>query len=39
MTDEPKAGPFHSFALWAYMEVAAEFGQWPPDSEATRRQA
>lgn len=30
---------FHSHALAAYMLVAAETGQWPPDSELTRRRA
>lgn len=30
---------FHSIALAAYMLVAAETGQWPPDSELTRRRA
>jgi hypothetical protein len=30
---------FHGCALRAYLEVMAETGQWPPDSEATRQRA
>lgn len=30
---------FHGCALRAYLEVMAETGQFPPDSEATRRRA
>lgn len=30
---------FHSIALVAYVLVAAETGQWPPDRELTRRRA
>ncbi len=30
---------FHGCALRAYLEVMAETGHWPPDSEATRRRA
>jgi hypothetical protein len=30
---------FHGCALRAYLEVMAETGQWPPDSEATKRRA
>jgi hypothetical protein len=30
---------FANCALWAYVEVAIETGQSPPDSERTRRRA
>ena len=30
---------FHSQALAAYMTVAAETDQWPPDSETVRQRA
>ena len=31
--------PFHSCALAAYVDVARETGQTPPDSEKTRQRA
>jgi hypothetical protein len=39
MTDDLLDDPFHAISLLAYMQVAAETGQWPPDSELTRRRA
>jgi hypothetical protein len=39
MSDDILGDLFHGCALWAWMEVAEETGQWPPDSEATRRRA
>jgi hypothetical protein len=39
MTDDPLDNPFHFAALLAYLEVATATGQFPPDSEATRRRA
>jgi hypothetical protein len=30
---------FHGCALAAWLDQAAEDGQWPPDSEATRQRA
>jgi hypothetical protein len=30
---------FHGCALRAYLDVLAETGQFPPDSEATKRRA
>jgi hypothetical protein len=30
---------FHGCAWRAYLEIAAETGQFPPDSEATRQRA
>jgi hypothetical protein len=30
---------FHSCALAAWLEIWRETGQWPPDSELTRRRA
>jgi hypothetical protein len=39
MTDDILDHPFHFCALRAYLETAAETGQFPPDSEATRRLA
>jgi hypothetical protein len=30
---------FHHCALWAWFEIYEETGQWPPDSELTRRRA
>ena len=30
---------FHFCALKAWLEIAAETGQWPPDSELTRLRA
>jgi hypothetical protein len=37
--DDILDGLFHGCALRAYVEVMAETGQWPPDSEATKRRA
>ena len=37
--DDLLSDPFHSVALWAYMEIAAETGHWPPDSKLTKRRA
>jgi hypothetical protein len=39
MTDDILDNPFHFAALLAYMEVATETRQFPPDSEATRLRA
>lgn len=40
MTDDaPLPDLFSSCALWAWLTVAAETGQQPPDSERTRRLA
>ncbi len=39
MTDDILDDLFHHCALWAWMEVYEETGQWPPDSELTRRRA
>jgi hypothetical protein len=35
----PTLDLFHSCALWAWMEIYWETGQWPPDSELTRQRA
>lgn len=37
--DELLTEPFHGCALRAYLEVWAETGQFPPESEATRQRA
>jgi hypothetical protein len=39
MTDDILEHPFHFCALRAYLEIATETRQFPPDSEATRRLA
>jgi hypothetical protein len=39
MSDDILDDLFHGCALAAYLEVAAETGQWPPDSELTRIRA
>jgi hypothetical protein len=39
MTGDILDNPFHFCALRAYLEIAAATGQFPPDSEATRRHA
>ena len=36
---DPLADLFHHCALWAWFEIYQETGQWPPDSELTRRRA
>ena len=39
MTTDLLDDPFHAISLAAYVIVAAESGQWPPDSETVRRRA
>ncbi|HWG41180.1 MAG TPA: hypothetical protein VN688_00220 [Gemmataceae bacterium] len=39
MTDSLLDDTFHFSALRAYMEVWCQTGQFPPDSETTRRRA
>jgi hypothetical protein len=39
MTGDILEDPFHFAALLAYLEVATETRQFPPDSETTRRRA
>ena len=39
MTGDVLEHPFHFCALRAYLEIAAETRQFPPDSEATRLRA
>jgi hypothetical protein len=38
-TPDPLDDLFHHCALWAWAEIYEETGQWPPDSEQTRRRA
>jgi hypothetical protein len=38
-TDDILDDVFHGCALRAYLEVMAETGQFPPDSEATKQRA
>lgn len=39
MSEDLTRDLFHCCALVAYVEVASETGQWPPDSETVRRRA
>ena len=39
MTEDILDDLFHGCAFAAYLEIAAETGQWPPDSELTRVRA
>lgn len=39
MTDDILDDLFHGCAFQAYLEIRQETGQWPPDSELTRRRA
>ena len=39
MTDDILDSLFHGCALRAYLEIHAQTGQFPPDSEATRQRA
>lgn len=38
MTDDITSDLFHCCALRAYVEVASETGQWPPDAEPDSEQ-
>lgn len=37
--EEFLSDPFHGAALMAYVEVATETGQWPPDSQTVKQRA
>jgi hypothetical protein len=39
MTQDILDDLFHSCALTGWLQIAQETGQWPPDSELTRRRA